>query len=57
MGENTNEDMRKLTISISDNLDDRLRKYVDDNYDGLKGGLSIVVGLALKEFLDKTRKV
>jgi len=50
------EDMRKLTVSIPDSLDEDLRKYVEENYEGLKGGLSITVKTALKEFLNREKK-
>lgn len=55
MGIDTEDGMRKLTVSIPDDLDELLRKYVDENYEGIKGGLSIVVKSALREFLKKER--
>jgi len=45
------ERMKKLTVSLSDELDAALRKYVAAEFDGLKGGLSFVVKTALQEFL------
>ena len=48
--------MRKLTVSIPDDLDDLLRKYVEEHYEGIKGGLSIVVKSALREFLEQEKK-
>ncbi len=51
----TEDDMRKLTVSIPDDLDELLRKFVEKNYEGIKGGLSIVVKNALREFLEKER--
>jgi hypothetical protein len=48
--------MRKLTISIPDELDDRLRDYVEKEYSGLKGGLSIVTKKALEDFFEKEKK-
>ena len=45
--------MKKLTVSIPDELDTKIRKYVDNKYDGIKGGLSIVVKQALEEFFQK----
>ena len=55
MVEDTEEDMRKLTVSIPDDLDDQLREYVEVNYSGIKGGLSIVTVMALREFLERQR--
>jgi len=49
----TEDGMRKLTVSIPDDLDELLRKFVEENYEGIKGGLSIVVKSALREFLEK----
>ncbi len=45
--------MRKLTVSIPDDLDEELRSYVKENYEGIKGGLSIVTSIALREFMKK----
>jgi hypothetical protein len=56
MYNDTKEVMRKLTVSIPDSLDEDLRKYVEENYEGLKGGLSITVKAALKEFLNREKK-
>lgn len=56
MYKDTKEVMRKLTVSIPDSLDEDLRKYVEENYEGLKGGLSITVKTALKEFLNREKK-
>ena len=56
MGINTEDGMRKLTVSIPDDLDELLRKYVDDHYEGIKGGLSIVVKNAIRDFLEKERR-
>jgi len=56
MSIDTQIDMRKLTVSIPDDLDEMLRKYVEENYEGIKGGLSIVVKSAIREFLEKERR-
>jgi hypothetical protein len=45
--------VRKLVASISDDLDDELRKYIKERYGGRRGALSIVVEEAIKEFLEK----
>jgi Arc/MetJ-type ribon-helix-helix transcriptional regulator len=56
MSDNTKNDMRKLTVSIPDDLDEQLREYVRDYYEGIKGGLSIVVKTSLREFLERQNK-
>lgn len=45
--------MRKLTVTISDDLDEKLRRYVSKEFDNIKGGLSIVVKKALEQYLEK----
>jgi len=45
--------MKKLTVSIPDDLDERLREYVDSEYEGLKGGLSIVTKKAFVKLTDE----
>lgn len=42
--------MKKLTVSIPDELDRKLREYVKEKYNGIKGGLSIVAKEALEEY-------
>jgi len=49
--------MRKLTVSIPDDLDEMLRKYIEEHYEGIKGGLSIVVKSALREFLEREKRM
>jgi hypothetical protein len=48
--------MRKLTVTISDELDQRLRDYVSTEFDNVKGGLSIVAKKALEKYLDSVEK-
>lgn len=45
--------VKKLTVSIPDELDEKLRNFVDEEYAGIKGGLSIVTKKALEEFFEK----
>lgn len=45
--------MRKLTVSIPDALDEKLRKYVDEKFVGIKGGLSKVTKDALELYFKK----
>ena len=42
--------MRKLTVSIPDELDAKIREYADRE-SGMKGGLSMAVKKAIEEFL------
>lgn len=45
--------MNKITFSIPDELDERLRNYVDREFKGIKGALSIVGIRAIENYLDK----
>jgi len=50
--------MGKLTIIISDEVEERLRVYIAKQYPTeIYGKLSEVVELALKEFLEKEKQV
>jgi hypothetical protein len=46
--------MRKLTVSIPDELDTRLRAYTKKEFGNIKGGLSFVVLKALEAYLKKS---
>ena len=46
-------EMKKITLSLSDETEARLRQVAEDRYGGIKGSLSIVVELALKDFFKK----
>ena len=43
--------MKKLTVSLPDQLDKRLREYTETTYYGLKGGLSLVTIAAIEAYL------
>ena len=45
--------MKKITISIPEDLEKRLRKYVESEYMGLKGALSIVGIKAIEKYLEE----
>ena len=42
--------MKKVTLVLPDELDSELRERVDTEYAGIKGGLSIIVIQALREW-------
>ena len=42
--------MRKITLSIPDDLENELRQRTEIDYAGIKGGLSIIVIQALREW-------
>jgi hypothetical protein len=45
--------MKKLAFSIPEELDNRLRKYVKDEFKGIKGAISIVGIKAIEKYLDE----
>jgi hypothetical protein len=45
--------MKKITISIPDDLDKHLRKYIESEYRGIKGALSIVGIKAIEKYLEE----
>jgi len=45
--------MRKISFSITDELDERLRDYVDREFKGIKGALSIVGIKAIEKYLNE----
>jgi len=42
--------MRKITLSLPDELEEELRRRDEIDYAGIKGGLSIIVIQALREW-------
>lgn len=48
-----NTTMKKLTVSLPDSLDERLREYVDSEFEGMKGALSLCVKQAIEDYLDE----
>jgi hypothetical protein len=45
--------MRKIALSIPEELDERLRTYIMDEFKGIKGALSIVGIKAIEKYLDE----
>jgi hypothetical protein len=45
--------MKKIALSIPEELDERLRKYIIDEFKGIKGALSIVGIKAIEKYLDE----
>lgn len=45
--------MKKIALSIPDELDERLRTYILDEFKGIKGALSIVGIKAIEKYLDE----
>ena len=45
--------MKKIALSIPDDLDERLRTYVRKEFKGIKGSLSIVGIKALEKYLEE----
>ena len=45
--------MKKIAFSIPEELDERLRIYVIDEFKGIKGSLSIVGIKAIEKYLDE----
>jgi len=44
--------VKKLTVSIPDDLDKRLREYAESKHHDIKGSLSIVTTDAIEEYLN-----
>jgi hypothetical protein len=45
--------MKKLALSIPEELDERIRNYAKDEFKGIKGALSIVGIKAIEKYLDE----
>ncbi len=45
--------MKKIALSIPEELDERLRTYTKDEFKGIKGSLSIVGIKAIEKYLDE----
>ena len=45
--------MKKIALSIPEELDERLRAYSKDEFKGIKGSLSIVGIKAIEKYLDE----
>ena len=45
--------MKKIAISIPEDLDERLRAYIIDEFKGIKGALSIVGIKAIEKYLNE----
>ena len=47
--------MKKLVVSLTDETDEMLRKYIREEYNARRGALSIVVEGAILDFLRRDR--
>jgi len=57
MVENGKVKMRKITLSLTDETEERLRDLSEQPpYNGIKGALSMITEQALKEYFEKLRK-
>lgn len=45
--------MKKITLSIPDDLDELFRRYIETEYRGIKGALSIVGIKAIEKYLEE----
>ena len=45
--------MKKIVVSLTEETDEMLRRFVEEAYFGRRGALSIVVETAIKDFLIK----
>jgi hypothetical protein len=45
--------MKKIAFSIPEELDERLRSYIKEEFMGIKGSLSIVGIKAIEKYLDE----
>ena len=43
--------MKKITLSIPDDLDELFRRYIETEYRGIKGAMSIVGIKAIEKYL------
>ena len=43
--------MKKIVVSLTDEIDEMLRRYIEETYNNRRGALSIVVEGAIKDFL------
>jgi hypothetical protein len=44
--------MKKITLSIPDDLDELFRRYIETEYRGIKGAMSIVGIKAIEKYLE-----
>jgi len=45
--------MKKITLSIPDDLDELFRRYIETEYRGIKGAMSIVGIKAIEKYLEQ----
>jgi predicted HAD superfamily phosphohydrolase len=45
--------MKKITLSIPDDLDELFRRYIETEYRGIKGAISIVGIKAIEKYLEQ----
>ena len=56
MGSKTSKDVKKITLSLTDETEQRLRDHAEQISFGMRGGLSQIVELALREYFEKLDK-
>lgn len=47
--------MKKIVVSLTDETDEMLRRYIEETYHSRRGALSIVVEIAIKDFLIRNK--
>jgi len=45
--------MKKIVVSLTEETDEMLRRYIEETYNSRRGALSIVVEVAIKDFLKR----
>jgi len=50
---NEKKNMKKITLSLTNKTDKKLRTHAKDTYGGMKGALSMIVETALQEYFRK----
>ena len=48
--------MKKITLSLTDETEEELRKLAESRYHNMKGSLSIIVERALREYFEKLKR-
>ena len=50
------QNMRKITLSLTDKTEATLRKHAEEKYGGMKGALSLIVENALQDYFKNIEK-
>lgn len=51
----TKGNVKKITLSLPDEIEEQLRQRAETEYSGIKGALSIIVTKALEEYFEKNQ--